>query len=387
MPGNKPAILGGEPVFPDGPPSWPLPDDDVAAVLEATIADGTWGRYHGPHSEALTTELKSWSGCAHIELCSSGTAASELALRAFKVGERDEVIIGAYDYAASFKNVLMLGARPVLIDVDPATFAVTPERIEAAITHRTRAVIVSHLHGGLADMPAIMELAERRRLLVLEDACQATGATINGRIAGSFGALGIISFGGSKLITAGRGGAIMGHDQQLFQRMHLYGFRGNTAYPLSAIQAAITLPQLKTLATKNAVRTERVAELRKLTRTLDGLGLVDEPQPQCSPAFYKVGMMLDENKAGLSRDQFAAAARAEGIACDRSLHALHTVHSKRRFNTVGELAGSTAIDTGGLQLHHPILLGSQVDMAAVGNAFARVIENAEAIADQPGIPC
>jgi len=387
MAGDTPAILGGDPIFPNGPPPWPLPDDDVAAVLQATIADGTWGRYHGPHTDALTGELKSWSGCEHIELCSSGTAASELALRAFKVSPGDEVIIGAYDYAASFKNVLMLGARPVLIDVEPATFAVTPERIEAAITERTEAVVVSHLHGGLADMPAIMDLARQRGLLVLEDACQATGATINDRVVGSFGTLGIISFGGSKLITAGRGGAIIGHDQQLFQRMHVYGFRGNTAYPLSAIQAAIVLPQLKSLAARNTHRSERVAEFRALLEPCCGLTVVAEPTSSCSAAFYKLGLMIDEAEAGLTRDQFSAAARAEGIACDRTLHGLHTVHSKRRFRAPGELLGATRINDYGLQLHHPILLGTQTDISLVAQAFVRLVENAAAIAEHAPASC
>lgn len=363
-----------QPAFPDGPPPWPAPNDAVAAALQQAAADGTWGKYHGGHCEQLREDLRSWAKCESVELCASGTAASELALRALRVTSGDEVVLGAYDYAASFKNVLMLGATPVLIDVDPATFSVRLDQLADAITDKTKAIVVSHLHGGVTDMAAVMDIANAHGISVLEDACQATGATIGGRRTGTFGTLGIISFGGSKLITAGRGGAILGNDEQLFQRMHLHSFRGNTAYPLSELQAAVLVPQLAALKENNQHRADRVNELRTLLDPCEQLTLIENQAADSVSAWYKVGMLWN-GSGSFSRDQFSEAARTHGIACDRSLHALHTVHSKRRFRTVGELNGASQINDCGLQLHHPVLLGTQEDMAKIAGAFDGILKS------------
>lgn len=379
---DYPAILGGEPLFPAGPPLWPMHSDSVVAALDRAGQDGSWGRYNGPNCEQFREDLKRWATCDQIELCSSGTAASELALRAFKVGAGDEVIIGAYDYAASFRNALMLNALPVLIDVDPHTLSLRVDQIEDAITEKTKAIVVSHLHGGVVNMIDVMAIANRHGIPVLEDACQATGGTLNGQRLGSFGTLGILSFGGSKLITAGRGGAILGNDEQLFQRIHLHSFRGNTAYPLSELQAAVLVPQLDQLEAQNQARTRRV---RQLSRQLEpGAQIATVAiSGNADTAWYKVGLLLSES-ARLSRENFTTAARAEGVACDRSLHALHTVHSKRRFRAASELSGADVINNQLMQLHHPVLLGSEHDINQVACAFNRIIAHADRISALPG---
>lgn len=359
------------PAFPDGPPVWPGPNEAVAAALRAAAEDSSWGQYNGVHTARLKDDLRTWAACSHVELCASGTAASEMALRAFKVAPGDEVILGAYDYAASFKNVLMLGAMPVLVDVNPSSFAICVDQLEDAITTKTKAIVVSHLHGGVTDMPGVMEIANRHGVSVLEDACQATGATLHGKRLGTFGTLGIISFGGSKLITAGRGGAVLGSDEQLFQRMHLHCFRGNLAYPLSELQAAVLVPQLAQLEERNKYRDERVAELRELVANIPGLSCVTAT-PNAGHAWYKVGMNLDP-QVGTSRDDFATAARTAGVACDRTLHSLHTVHSKRRYRATGDLAGATAINDHALQLHHPVLLLDPATVARVAEVFSQIL--------------
>jgi dTDP-4-amino-4,6-dideoxygalactose transaminase len=111
------ALDGGAPLLPEGPPAWPLADDDVRAALAAVYADGTWGRYSGPHSERLSELLGALCGAEHVWLCSSGTIAVELALRGLKVGPGDEVILGGYDFPGNFRAVEAIGARPVLVDL------------------------------------------------------------------------------------------------------------------------------------------------------------------------------------------------------------------------------------------------------------------------------
>ncbi len=379
MSADLPAILGGTPVFPAGPPAWPPADPAIHAALQAAADAGAWAHYDGPFTQQLREQLARWSGCGHVELCCSGTAACELALRALQIGPGDEVILAAYDYPASFRTVLMLQATPVLVDTSPATLAPTAAHIEAAITGHTKAIVVSHLHGAVADMPAIMDLAARHQLTVIEDACQATGGTLAGKRLGSFGTLGILSFGGSKLLAAGRGGAILGNDDQLFQRMKLYATRGNSAYPLSELQAAVLLPQLQSLDARNTHRADRVSELHTALAGSDGIDLVATPA-DASPAYYKFGLLLNSAIAGVSRDRFVEAARADGIALDRGLYALHSTHSKRRFRAAGPLTGADHIDAQLMQLHHPILLGSTDDIRQLADAIHNLLTHAHQLA-------
>ena len=119
----------------------------------------------------------------------------------------DEVILAAYDYPGNFLSVHAVGARPVLVDVAPGDWNLCPEKVAEAVRPQTRAVIASHLHGGLVPMARLMELAAGHGLAVIEDAAQCPGALVQGRKAGTWGDVGVLSFGGSKLLSAGRGGA------------------------------------------------------------------------------------------------------------------------------------------------------------------------------------
>src|SRR5205823_4472841 len=128
-------------------------------ALFAAYADGSWGKYHGPHVEALEDQLAAYHGVAHALTCASGTFAVELALRALKVGPGDEVALAAYDYPGNFLSVHAVGAQPVLVDVEPGNWNLGPERLGEALGPATRAVIASHLHGGLVPMREVMAVA------------------------------------------------------------------------------------------------------------------------------------------------------------------------------------------------------------------------------------
>src|SRR5712672_262320 len=143
---DLPAILGGAPVRPQGPPTWPPPDDDVLRALQVAYGDGSWGMYHGGHVERLEQRLAEYHGVPHALTCGSGTFAVELALRALKVGPGDEVLLAAYDYPGNFLSVHAVGAMPVLVDVDPDNWNLAPEGLAKAVGPLTRALIVSHLH-------------------------------------------------------------------------------------------------------------------------------------------------------------------------------------------------------------------------------------------------
>jgi dTDP-4-amino-4,6-dideoxygalactose transaminase len=378
--GDLPALLGGAAVRPQGPPDWPGTDPAVSAAVERALADGTWGKYHGPHCSQLAERLAEYHQCEHAILCSSGTVAIELALRGLKVGGGDEVILAAYDFKGNFQDVLTVGATPVLVDVAAGNSNLDPDGLEEAIGPKTRAIIASHLHSGVVPMSAVMAIAGRHGVPVIEDACQMPGAVIEGRIAGTAGDVGIHSFGGSKLLSAGRGGALVTNDAELVQRVRLYSHRGNEAYPLSELQAVALLPQLNQLDARNALRQENADRLRQLLVDQTGLTAFDNSAINALPGYYKFGFTYDADAfAGLSRESFAAAMRAEGIAVDPGFRALHRIHSRRRFRAVGDLLNADRADECVLTLHHPVLLGSDEDIDQIGTAIEKIRRHATMI--------
>lgn len=353
------------------PPSWPLPDEAVEAALRRAFADGSWGKYHGSNCRELSERLAAMHGCEHVVLTCSGTAAVELALRGLRVGPGDEVILSAYDFEGNFKNVLTVGAKPVLVDVDPASGQLDTAQLSAAWSPQTKAIIASHLHGGVVAMPAVRAFADEHRIAVIEDACQMPDAVVHGRVAGTWGDVGVLSFGGSKLLTAGRGGALFTRDAEVAQRIRTQTFRGNDAYPLSELQAAVLIPQLDRLAERNQLRAANVSRLLSLLRDVAGLRcFVDAGgSGETRPGFYKLGFWFEVEAFGDSRDDFACAMRAAGIALDPGFRALHRTHARGRFRAINDLPNATRADEAVLVLHHPVLLGDADDLQRIREAI------------------
>ncbi len=379
---DRPAILGGAPAFPDGPPAWPRPEPGVAAALEAATATGAWGRYHGEHVPALEAELAAFHAVPHALTCASGTLAVEAALRALKVGPGDEVILAGYDYEPNFLTVHALGAKPVLADVAAPNWNLDPAALDAAASPLTRAVLCSHLHGGLVPMPDVCAWAAARGVGVVEDASQATGAAVAGKPAGTWGDVGTLSFGGTKLVTAGRGGALLFRDRAVFQRAKLWLHRGTQAWaPLGELAAAIVRPQLAELGTRTVMRAARVALLLRELADVPGLTPFDN-RDAGSPAYYRVGFRYDPGAFGLTREVFVSALRAEGVAFDVGFTSLHAGRSPSRYRAAGDLREATAAGLGCVALHHPVLWGSYHDARRVAVAVRAVYEWREAIQKQ-----
>ena len=372
------AIDGGPPTLPEGPPAWPQPDEEVRAALAAAYADGSWGRYSGPHSERLSELLRSLCGVEHVWLCSSGTIAVELALRGLKVGPGDEVILGAYDFPGNFRAVEAVGARPVLIDLEAGQWHLDPYQIKPAISPQTKAVIATHLHGSLAPMVPLRPIADWNGLGLIEDACQVPGATVLGLPAGSWGDCGVLSFGGSKLLTAGRGGAVISSRADVIQRIKVFSQRGNDAFPLSELQAAVLVPQIPKLAAANARRLENVRELLRLCGEIPGLSPLILPENGELTAFYKLPWLLTGNTADCDspeyeqlRRRFIAAIQAEGVAMDEGFRGF-VRRTSNRCRVVGDLVNARRAAAGTLLLHHPVLLAEAETIALVAAAIRKV---------------
>lgn len=344
--------------------------------MSAALADGSWGRYHGPWCDRLREALRQSHQLEHAIVTCSGTAAVELALRGLGVTAGDEVILAAYDFKGNFQDVLALGATPVLVDVRPDNWALDVDQVAEAVTTKTRAIIASHLHGAHVDMARLSGLARERQIGLLEDACQSPLATVQGRVAGTWGDVATLSFGGSKLVTAGRGGAVLTARADVAQRIRLHTQRGNDAYPLSELQAAALLPQWEQLPAWNARRLATVTALRQAFADQPlpvGMQPFLNPGPTCQPVYYKWGFQFDPQAwGGLTRTQLAQALRAEGVALDPGLRGLHKIHSSRRFRAVGPLPEATRADRDILTLHHPVLLRPVDEARVVPQALAKL---------------
>ncbi len=396
--------------MPAGPPRWPPADDAVREALLAAYADGSWGKYHGLATEQLADKLRQLVGLPHVLLCSSGTIAVELALRGLRIGPGDEVILAAYDFPGNFRAIEAIGARPVLVDLELGTWRLDASQLDAAISSKTKAILVSHLHGSLADMPRVCEIAARRGLAVVEDACQAPGATVAGRPAGAWGDCAVFSFGGSKLLTAGRGGAVLTSSAASLQRMKVYVERGNDAFPLSELQAVVLPPQIDRLATENQRRLTAARQLIAAVGEIAGLmplwlpklGLPKLGMPESDesdsaasranlpanlPALYKLPWILTGNVDACDspefeqrRRAFIGAIQAEGVAMDAGFRGF-VRRTGNRCRTIGELPQARLAAAGTLVLHHPVLRESSEVLTLVAAAIRKV---ASAILRPPG---
>ncbi|MGB6945241.1 MAG: DegT/DnrJ/EryC1/StrS family aminotransferase [Bryobacteraceae bacterium] len=240
-------------------------DAAVAAVFES-------GQYvGGPEIAALEEEFAGYCGARHGVAVNSGTSALHLALLAAGVQPGDEVITVPFTFYATVAAIGYVGATPVYVDIHPATFNIDPAKIEAAISERTRAILLVHLYGQCADMDPILEIARRHRLIVIEDAAQAHGAEYHGRLAGSIGDIGCFSFYPTKnLGAAGEGGMLTTNNPEYARtvallrswgeeqryRPRLKGFN----YRLPSIQAAVLRVKLRRLEQWTEARRERAAE-------------------------------------------------------------------------------------------------------------------------------
>jgi dTDP-4-amino-4,6-dideoxygalactose transaminase len=318
-------------------------------------------------------------GVQHTWLCSSGTIAVELALRGLKIGTGDEVILAAYDFPGNFRAIEAIGARPVLVDLAPNSWTIDAEHLSAAISPATKALIVSHLHGSMADMPRLRAIADSHSLVLVEDACQVPGATVACRPAGSWGDCGVLSFGGSKLLTAGRGGAIVTDREEVLQRIRIFCERGNDAFPLSELQAAVLIPQLPKLASENQKRLEAVQKL--LAACGDVPGLVP-PSLQIDatnqPGFYKLPWLLagnddvcDSPDFEQQRGRFIAAVQAEGVAIDAGFRGFAR-RTNQRCRAIGDLKNARRAAAATVILHHPVLLEPHEMLERVAAAIRKV---------------
>jgi dTDP-4-amino-4,6-dideoxygalactose transaminase len=243
----------------------------ITAELAALVAGGDWGHYQAQVLKRLTESIAAFLNVRHVRTVCSGSAAIELALRASGIdGQRNtsserggtpEVICPVLDYPGNARAVRLLGGLPVMVDSAAGRWTIDADAVLAAATPQTVAVIATHLYGEIAPVNRLRELCDAHRWTLIEDVCQMPGGRLAGRPLGTFGHVAAWSFGGSKPLTAGCGGAITTDDDRIAQRLASHADRPSDAFPLSPLQAAVLIPQWNSLATQVSDQNARLGRL------------------------------------------------------------------------------------------------------------------------------
>jgi len=272
--------------------------DALCAVLDSGMLA------QGEQVREFEERFAAMCGVEHAVATSSGTAALYVALLAHGIGEGDEVITTPFTFIATANSILFAGARPVFVDIEEASFNLDPDLIEARIASRTRALMPVHLYGNPCDMDAIMRIADRYGLVVIEDACQAHGASVGGRRTGSFGT-GCFSFYPTKNMTTGEGGMISAHDAEVAARARQLRDHGTASryrhetlgfnFRMTDLQAALGLVQLRKLEVANE---QRIANAGYLSAHLKGVE-VPQVRPGCRHVYNQYTIRVKGDRDAL----------------------------------------------------------------------------------------
>ncbi len=323
------AVEGGSPVRTTPFPAWPVADGREERLLLEVLHSGKWGELSGDKVTTFAARFAAYQGATFGTCVPNGTMALELGLRAIGVGPGDEVITTPYTFIATASAALLLGAKPIFVDIDPATCNIDPARIAAAVSSRTKAIIPVHLAGQPADMDGILHVAAEHGLRVLEDASQAWGAEWRGRRVGAIGDLGTFSFQAGKNITGGEGGIIVTNDPALSDlcwSLHNVGrVRGGEWYQheilgwnfrMTEWVGAVLLAQLDRLPEQEPIREAGARYLDSALAEVTGLTPVTVDSRVTRHGRHLSMVRYDATAfGGRSRDEFLRAMVAEGITC------------------------------------------------------------------------
>ena len=334
----------------------------------------------GAYLDRFEREFARVTRTRHAIATSNGTTALHLALHALGIGAGDEVVVPALTFAASVHAVLMVGATPILVDVDPRTWCLDPKALERALTPRTRAVMPVHLYGQPADMPAIGELARQHALLVVEDAAEAQGAQIEGRYVGAMGDVGAFSFYGNKIMTTGEGGMVVTDDDRLAARLRFLKDHGMSPerryfhtelafnYRMTNLQAALGVAQLERIDWLVAQKRRIMSAYRR------HLGDRVELNPHAifDGVFWMSCALVDD------RDRVASALAARGIDTRPFFVALTELPHLARVRRVGATEDACPVAESlshrGLNLPSGCTLADE-DVEYVASALLEVLES------------
>lgn len=425
------ALKGGSPVRDvklNPWPQWPVWDDRYEKALLEVLHSGVWS-YNGPKEEAFNRAFAEFIGVKHAVSAANGTVTLQLALEACDVGWGDEVIVPGLTWQATAAAAIDVNAVPILVDVTPETWCIDPARIVEAITPRTKAIIPVHLYGSFADMDAIMDIARKHRLWVIEDCAHKHGGQWKGQKAGSIGDIGSFSFQLSKLMTAGEGGALTTNDPDLYEKLDalrncgrrpqqdtddkgagVYGDEGNFIqsgnYRITDFQAAVLLEALKDLPEQNRVRDANAKYFNAKLSDLPGVCPMQRDEREEIEAYFNfVFRYKAERFKDLPAEPFRQALGAElGCLVEASYeplnacplycpgtkpwrHKLTEAYFKRIDPKRFELPVCQRVyKDESICFHHTVLMGDTTDMDMVLEAIEKIYDNAEDLKSMGEMP-
>lgn len=336
------AILGGTGVVPENTeltvPAWPPRDEKTAERLKEVYMSGEWS-FNSPMEQEFEQEFAAYHGTKYAVFMANGTTTLECALTALGCGEGDEVIVPALTWMATALAATYVGAVPVFVDIEPTTLCMDPEKLEAAITPKTRAIIPVHAYGSTADLERILAIADRHGIPVIEDCAHMQGGFWNGRGVGSWGKVGSFSFQQSKTLASGEGGICITNDKELADKIYLLKHIGYARglkqgqgiqapegmichnYRATAFQAVILSEQLKSLRERIAAYGAAAKILTDAVAGLPGVrvqapGRLADPQ-----GYYSFHYIFDgEEFKDIPKEVIDEACAAEGFSIGNGTH-------------------------------------------------------------------
>ena len=331
------AILGGTPVRTEPYPKWPVFDDRDVEAVARTVRSGRWGGvpFPGPNTAEFAERFAEMMGGGYAVPMVNGTITMEVALRAAGIGWGDEVIVPAYTFQATAAAPMAAGAAPVIVDINPDTYCTDPASVEAAITEKTRAIIVVHLAAQMTDMDAIMAIAEKHNLVVIEDSAHAHGAQWRGMGAGAIGDFGSFSLQSAKTLTTGEGGVLLCKDRKMAERVSSIIDCGRPKDPagveftmganlrLSEVQAALGLVALERFPAQFEERAAMADYLEEGLSEIPGISLLKRDLRLTRRSLYRYIFKIDLDFFGVTHDLFCQALSAEGIPVDTGYPAMN----------------------------------------------------------------
>jgi L-glutamine:2-deoxy-scyllo-inosose/3-amino-2,3-dideoxy-scyllo-inosose aminotransferase len=399
------AINGGTPVKTTPWPTWPQWDDHERRHLLQVLESGNWS-YDGPFDRECGQKFAEFSGAKYGWLVANGTVAIQLALESLDVGCGDEVIVPGMTWQATAAAVCDVNAAPILVDLDLDTYTISPAAIEAALTPQTAAIIAVHLYSRMADMDAVLAIAGKHGLAVVEDCAHQHGSQWRGRGAGSLGDVGAFSMQQSKVMTSGEGGAVITSREDLRDRLYALRncgrplregaeVRQSGNYRVTEWQAAVLLAQLERLPEQADRRHANGQYLDSLLAGIEGVRPLAAQPAVTRQSYYMYMFRVDpEAFGGAPIDRLRAAIGAEigaGVGgvyealnhcslyqpLNKKRHHLSPEYVERIRPSRFELPNVERSLRESCGFSHVLLLGSRADMEAIAEAVAKVQRHTE----------
>ncbi len=407
---KRPALLGGPKAYTGNWPGWPVIGQVEREELLKVLDSGSWCRLGSKTAPRFEEEFQKLTEVKHALAVSSGTSALYTMLGALNIGPGDEVIIPPYTFIATYNVVVLNYALPVFVDTDIESFQIDANKIESAITDRTRVIMPVHIGGSPADLDKITGIASKYKIPVIEDACQAHLAEWKGKSVGNWGIGGAFSFQASKNLNSGEGGAILSNDDAFIQNCYSFHHQGQGSdsaslepgsgtrganLRITEFQAGILLAQMTRLTEQVRKRSENADYLTQLLNDIPGIKPAKLYGGVTRSAYHLYMFRYDKEKfSGMDRSKFLEALNAEGVPCSggygplsKDNYVRNLAKNKHYLSIYGDKAMNNWLECiscpqndklseqEAVWFSQTMLLGTRSDMEQIAEAILKISKN------------